>query len=238
MQFLDAVNRLLRIEGIIRGDTDVLTAFTNTNHNSTSQVAQIAIQSEIAEASSRGLLPYQHTINSTLTMVTNQRSYPLPANFIQLWGSPPFFLDLTRNYQIVEYSGGENHLRNDIINYRTQYGSPNYFYFELGTTQEVSFFQVPNVSINGTVYNYDYSASVNVLNPGDTIPFPTIDQQYSFCDMAARRFKFLFEGKVDMPIDQDPVYREARARLYALIKGKQPSNRYGSVYRSGGEVSW
>ncbi len=238
MQFIDCVNRLLRIEGIIRGDTDTLASFSDTAHNSTSNIAQIAVQGEIAEASSRGLLPYQHTVNDTLTMVLNQRSYALPTNFIQMWGDPPFFLDGTRNYQIIEYAGGENQLRNDIINYRSQYGSPNYFYFELGTTQQVSFFQVPDSSVAGTVYNYDYSASVNVLNAGDTIPFPTVDQQYSFCDMAARRFKFLFEGKVDMPIDQDPVYREARARLYALIKGKQPSTHYGSVYRSGGESVW
>ena len=220
------------MEGIIRGDTDLLVNFTDTSHNSTSNLAQIAIQSEIAEQTSRGLLPYQHTTSGTLTMITNQRSYSLPTNFIQLWGEPPFFLDLTQNYQIIEYAGGENQLRNDIINYRTQYGAPFNFYFELGTTQSISFYPVPDSSVNGRVYDYDYSASVNVSNQSDTIPLSTIDQQYSFCDMASRRFKFLFEGKVDMPIDQDPVYREARARLYALIKGKQASTRYGSMYIS------
>lgn len=233
MDFLSAVNRILRINGILRGDTDALTSFSNTNHNSTSQLAQIAVQDEIAEQTSRGLLPYNHNTTGTLTMVTNQRSYSLPTNFIQMYGEPPFFYDTTNNYAIFEYAGGENQLRNDVIDYRTQYGSPVNFYFELGTTQKVSFFQVPNSSIAGRVYSYDYSASANVLAEGDTIPVTTTDQAYTFCAMAERRFKFLFEGKVDMPIDQDPVYREARARLYALIKGKQPSTQYGAVYTSG-----
>ena len=90
MDFISAVNRMLRHNGLIRGDTDPLVTFADTSHNSTSQLAQIAVQSEIAELSSRGLLPYQHTIQATLSMVTSTRSYALPAAFIQLWGNPPF----------------------------------------------------------------------------------------------------------------------------------------------------
>jgi len=230
MTFIDLVNRMLRQNGIIRGDTDVLTTFSDTSHNSTSQIAQIAVQSEISELSSRGLLPYQHTIQAALTMATSTRSYSLPDAFIQMWGDPPFFLDTTQNYRIFEYPGGEDQLRNDILTYRTQAGAPIWFYFELGTTQKVSFFPVPDATINGRVLNYDYEASVNVILSSDTIPLPTVDQQYAFCDMVCRRFKLLFEGKIDTPVDTDPIYREARARLYALIKGKQPSGSYGSVY--------
>lgn len=234
MTFLEMVNRMLRQNGIIRGDTDPLTSFSDTNHASTSQIAQIAVQSEISELSSRGLLPYQHTIQATLTMVAGQRSYSLPAAFIQLWGDPPFFLDLTQNYRIFEYPGGEDQLRNDVITYRTQAGAPLWFYFELGQTQKVSFFPVPDSSVAGRTPYYDYEASVNVLLSSDTIPLPTVDQQYAFCDMVVRRFKLLFEGKIDTPVDTDPIYREARARLYALIKGKQPSGKYGAVYVGGG----
>ena len=86
--------------------------------------------------------------------------------------------------------------------------------------------------VNGRALTFDYSASVNVSASTDTIPLPTTDQQYAFTNMAARRFKFLFEGKVDQPVDSDPVYKESRATLLALIKGKQPSTMYGSVYRS------
>ncbi len=237
MSFLTAVNRLLRINGIIRGDTDPLATFSDTAHNSTSQIAQISIQDEISELTSRGLLPYQHKIQQVITLATNTRTYSFPTDFIQMWGDPPFFLDTVQNYMIYQYPGGEDQLRNEIYNYRTQYGAPMSFYFELTTAPKVSFFLVPDASVNGRVLNYDYSASVNVLVEADVIPLATVDQQYAFCDMAERRFKFLFEGKIDTPIDQDPVYREARARLYALLKGKQPSTHYGSVY-TGNRASW
>lgn len=230
MTFLELVNRMLRQNGLIRGDTDELTSFSDTNHASTSQIAQIAVQNEIAELSARGLLPYQHTTQATIALATNTRSYSLPAGFIQMWGDPPFFLDTTQNFRIFEYPGGENQLRNDVTTYRTQYGTPIWFYFELGTTQKVSFFPVPDLSVNARSLSYDYEASVNVALSSDTVPLATTDQQYAFATMATRRFKLLFEGKIDTPVDSDPIYRNARATLYALIKGKQPSGSYGSVY--------
>jgi len=235
MQFLGAVNRILQLNGLIRGDTDLLTSFADTNHASTSAIAQIAVQNEIAELSSRGLLPYQHKTNGSITLVTATRSYAFPSDFIQLWGEDPFFYDATQNMQIFQYPGGEQQLRLGIYTYRTDPGAPLYFCFELGTTQQVSFYPVPDASVNNRVLAFDYSASVNVLNASDTIPFTTVDQQYAFCEMAGRRFKFLYEGKVDIPMDSDPVYREARARLFALMKWKQPARRYGRAYVSGSD---
>lgn len=231
--FLNCVNRILQLNGIIRGDTDLLTAFTDTNHASTSAIAQIAVQNEITELSSRGQLPYQHTESSTITLVNGTRTYAFPAGFVQMWGDPPFFYDATQNVQIFQYTGGEDQLRNEILTYRTDLGQPYFFYFELGTTQQVSFYPVPDSSVNGRVYTFDYSASVNVSNSTDLIPVATTDQFYAFTEMAGRRFKFLYEGKVDVPMDSDPVYREARSRLFSLLKWKQPSKRYGKIYVSG-----
>jgi hypothetical protein len=86
------------------------------------------------------------------------------------------------------------------------------------------------VTYNGLVLTYDYSSSVNVINAIDVLPLSTTDQQYAFIDMACRRFKFLYEGKVDIPMDSDPVYREARARLFSLMGWKQPPKLYGKTY--------
>lgn len=233
MQFIDCVNAMLRINGIIRGDTDPLTTFSDTNHNSTSQIAQIAVQQEIAQLTARGLLPYQHKTNGTLTMATATRSYALPSDFIQLWGEPPFFYDPIAQFQVLQFPGGEDNLRDTIMTYRTDAGYPLWWYFELGTTQQVSFYPVPDAQRNGLVLDFDYSAAVNVVNSTDTIPLSTTDQQSVFTMMAARRFKFLYEGKVDQPVEDDAVYREARAGLFALIKGKQPATKYGSIYLSG-----
>ena len=236
MNFLGAVNRIMQLNGLIRGDTDLLVSFTDTNHASTSAIAQIAVQNEITELSSKGTLPYQHKTDQTITLATGTRTYALASDFVQLWGDRPFFYDKTQNNQIFEYQGGENQLRNDILTYRTDQGTPTYFYFELGTTQQVSFYLVPDSSVNGRLFYYDYQASVNVVNSSDTIPLTTTDQQYAFCEMAARRFKFLYEGKLDIEVETDGVYRAARSRLYALLKWKQASRRYGRTYMSGNDA--
>lgn len=229
---------MLQQQGTIRGDTDVLSSFTDTNHASTSAIAQMAVQNEITELSSRGLLPYQHKTNGSISLATATRSYNLASDFIQIWGDAPFFYDATQNYQIPQYPGGEEQLRLDIQTYRTDPGAPNWWYFERNTGQQVSFYPVPDASVNARALAYDYSATVNVVNSTDVIPFATVDQQYAFCEMAARRFKFLFEGKVDIPMDTDPVYREARSRLFALLKWKQAPKRYGRIYSGSVESAW
>ena len=231
MTFIDAVNRILRVNGLIRGDTDTLTAFTDQSHNSSSSIAQIAVQNEISELTGRNLLPAQFTSDS-ITLLTGTRTYSFPADYIKIAGEPPFFLDTTQNVEIYEYPGGWNQLRTDIYDYRTQSGNPIYFYFEPSSAAKVSFFQVPDSSVNGRSLTYDYWASENVSASTDNIPLSTTDQQYAFCDMAGRRFKFLFEGKVDVPVDSDPVYREARSRLLALLGRKQTQTRYGKTYVS------
>jgi hypothetical protein len=237
MQFVDAVNRIMKLNGLIRGDTDTIASFSDTNHASTSAIVQLAVQTEITELSSKGELPYQHKTNGSISLATGTRTYSFASDFVQLWGRDPFFYDSTQNTQIFQYPGGEEQLRQDILTYRTDPGNPLFWYFELGTTQQVSFYPVPDSSVNGKALAYDYSASVNVSGASDVLPLATTDQQYAFCEMAARRFKFLFEGKVDIPMDTDPVYREARSRLFALLKWKQPSRRYGRNYVSGTDMA-
>jgi len=232
MTFLDAVNRILRIEGFIRGDSDTLASFSDTAHNSSSSLAQIAVQNEISELAGRGLLPYQHVEQATIALATATRTYSLPSNFIQMWGDPSFFYDSTQNVQIMPFPGGENQLRNEIMTYRTDAGYPIWFYFPDGVTRTVAFYPVPDLSVNGKLFYYDYSSSVNVSAASDTIPLTTTDQQYAFCDMAGRRFKFIYEGKTAQAMDDDPVYKEARARFFNLLKNRQSVSHYGHNYMS------
>lgn len=233
MSFLACVNRILRANGLIRGDTDALVSFSDTTHNATSQIAQIAVQTEISELTGRSLLPYQHKEQQTLTLVTNQRTYAFPADFVQMWGDPPLFYDPSQNNQIFAYPGGEDALRRSIYTYRTDPGYPLWFYFILDTAQTVAFYPVPDAERNGRVFKYDYSSSANVLSETDVIPLYSADQQYAFANAAGRRFKFLFEGKPDADMEKDPPYRSARATLFRLLGKKQPANRYGHAYVSG-----
>lgn len=233
MSFLDCVNRILRVNGLIRGDTDPLVSFSDTTHNATSQIAQIAVQTELSELTGRGLLPYQHKEQQALTLVTSTRTYAFPADFVQMWGDPPFFYDPKQNNEIFEYPGGEDALRRSIYTYRTDPGYPLWFYFILDTAQTVAFYPVPDADRNGTVFRYDYSASANVLSETDVIPLYTTDQQYAFTNAAGRRFKFLFEGKPETDLEKDANYRSARSTLFSLLGKKQPSRRYGHAYVSG-----
>ena len=228
--FLGAVNRILRIEGIIRGDTDPLTSFGETAHNATSQIAQIAIQAELSELISRELLPYNRKITGTLTLVSGQRLYSMPSDFKSFWGSTAYFYDSTSNTKIYEYAGGENTLREAIYTYRTDTGSPYCFYWELGTSKKVGFYQVPDANADSTVYAYDYESDTNVTNAADTLPFTSTNEEYAFCEAASRRFKFMYEGKHETDIAHDPMYNQSRTTLFNLLRHKSASTHYGKIY--------
>ncbi len=233
MQFIDAVNRILRLEGKIRGDNDVLTTFVDTTLNASSSLSQIAIQDEITELISRGLLSYQHK-SSTITLLTGIRSYALPSDFTGLWGEPPFFYDPVQNVEFYEFPGGENSLRRTYYDYLTTLGAPNYWYLEKTTTNQVSWFQVPGANFNGKVYNFEYYADVNVVNSTDIMPFITTNQFNIFCGMAAIRFRFLYRQLNVEDLNDNPIYRANRSILFNLIRGKKAASRYGSAYLSPG----
>ena len=233
MTFIDAVNRILRITGFIRGDTDILAAFTDTNHNSTSQMIQIAVQDEIIALFVENDLEYERT-NSTITLVTGTRVYTLATDFTTMYGDPAFFLDRTQNYQIFEYPGGEQRLRLDILDYQTgQSGAPNYFYFTSGTANQVGFFPKPDASVNGRALYYDYEKSVIPSNSSDTLPFASNEEAYAFCSAAAARFQVMYERKKGegLPdVTKDPAWRAAMSTLMIVMRGKAASGNYGKRY--------
>lgn len=224
--FIDGVNRILRLNGIIRGDDDALTTFTDTTHGATSQLAQISIQNELNDLLSRSLLPYEHT-SSTISLVDGTRTYALPDDFIRFFGDPPFLYDSDNNVQIFEYPGGENRLRNQILTYKTDPGTPYWWYLEKTTTKKISFYPVPDASKTLTL---DYEKNVNVVNSTDTLPLHNLDEFYAFCDMAGVRFKYMYRSQDIADLSLDPVYKSARSTLFELIRGKNPPGRYGKVY--------
>ena len=130
------------------------------------------------------------------------------------------------------YPGGENRLRQEIMDYRTAPGYPLWFYNELSVARQISFYPVPDAPRDGLVLTYDYGASVQVTYSTDTLPFQNDQQSQAFVDCAVRRFKIMYEGQLDADIEQDPTYKAARTRLFALIKNKQPSGWYGKNYVS------
>lgn len=225
--FLDAVNRVLRTNTVIRGDDDAITTFSDVQHNATLNLAKIAIQDELVEMTADRLVPLEQT-ESTLTTSAGVRTYTLAADFVQFYGTPLFY-DSTNNRQLYEYPGGEERLRMDIYNYKTVSGDSSAWYFKGASTIQVGFYQVPSIA---RTYTYDYERSVYVENSTDEIPFHTSEQVHAFCSAASRRFKFLFENaqNLDLVLQNDASYKGARSRLARLIKGRSPYASYGSDY--------
>lgn len=229
MIFLEAVNRLLRINTIIKGDDDDITTFSDTQHAADVSLAQIAIQDELAEIISERLIPYEHT-TATISLVSGQRSYALETNFIRFFGLP-LFLDTTDNNRILEYNGGEQALMVHDSYYKTVAGSPMYFYWDNTTTKKVAFYNVPSASFDSRSLSYDYEKSVMVTNTTDTVPFQNSEENYAFVSMAAQRFKFMLEKKETGELMRNSTYANAKTRLYSLLRWKDQSSHYGKSYR-------
>jgi hypothetical protein len=228
MTFLEAVNRLLRINTIIKGDDDNITSFSDTQHAADISLAQIAIQDELTEIISERLIPYEHTTN-TISLVTSQRSYALDTTFIRFFGAPSFY-NSASNYRIYEYKGGEQALMNQDLLYKTTEGSPMWFYWDNTTTKKVAFYNVPSDAYNALSLSYDFEKSVLVTNTTDTMPFHNNEENYSFVTMAATRFKYMIEKKDAGLLMENSTYGNAKSRLYSLLRWKDPSSHYGKKY--------
>ncbi len=226
--FIDAVNRVFRINNIIKGDDDTITTFSDTQHAADIERAKIGIQDELIEIVSERLIPYEKT-SGTINLVTSTRAYALATNFVRFFGIASFY-DSTDNQRYYEWPGGEEKLQHQDLKYKTTEGAPNYWYWENTTTKQIAFYNVPNSTFNGRSLSYDYEKSVLVSNSTDTMPFHNDEEFYSFCSMASRRFFFM---KSDQPLGlltADATYNNAKSRLYALLRHNNPSKFYGYNY--------
>lgn len=231
MTFLEAVNRVMRLAGIIRGDTDPIQTFNDTAHNATLNLAIVAIQDELGDLVADKMIPYE-LASSTINLVAGTRTYPLASDFIRFYGNA-FFYRSASNFELYEYPGGRVALQSEIPNYKTTSGSPINWYWEPASTKQVGFYQVPNGSDTLT---YDYEKSVMVSASSDTIPLHNIEEANQFCILSSRRFKVLFEdadklSDVVAVLDNDQTYRRAKRSLFHLIKGENPPNKYSVTYR-------
>lgn len=227
--FIDGVNRLLRINNIIKGDDDNITTFSDSQHASDISLAQIAIQDELAEIASERLIPYEKT-SSTITLATNTRTYSLASDFIRFYGSHPSFYDSTQNVRIYEYPGGEDALKDQDYSYKTNQSTPVWWYWDDTTTKKIAFYAVPDSNYNNRSISYDYEKSVMVENSTDTLPLHNNEEFYALVSMAARRFLFMRTNEATGLLTEDATYNNAKSRLYALLRPKNASNRYGRKY--------
>ena len=227
--FIDGVNRVMRINTIIRGDDDAITTFSDTQHSADIQLAQIAIQDELTDIVAERLIPYEHT-TGTITLVSGTRTYALAANFIRFFGQPSFY-DATDNRRLYEYPGGEKALMNMDYLYKTTTSTPIHWYYDNTTTKNAAFWNIPDANYDQRSLSYDYEKSVMVTDSTDTMPFHNSEEFYAFCSMAARRFYFMTHDKDLGLLSRDPTHNNAKCRLYALLRPTDPRGTYGKRYR-------
>lgn len=226
--FLDAVNRILRANNIIRGDDDEVASFSDVQHNATLNMAVIAVQDEIADLISDRLLGHEYA-TGTINTSAGARVYSLEPDFVQFFGTPHLFVAATNRF-IPEYTGGLNALSTDLVNFESQTGQPQWWYFQPGTSKQIGLYPTPDTP---ETLSYRYEKSVYVSNSSDVMPFDLLEEVHSFCAAAGRRFKFLLEDaqNLDMVLANDASYQNARGRLIRLMKGREPYSAYGYVYR-------
>lgn len=215
----------MRAETILRGDTDAPTSFSDLQHGATIQLAQIAIQDELNDLTSDKLLPYEKTTTGSITTSSTARSYSLASDFVRFFGVPMLLKGTT---QLFEYSGGEERLKIAFPGYKTDTGTPSWFYFDYTTTKKIAFYPCPTLV---ETYTYDYERDVSVTSATDVLPFHNEIEAQAFCRLAARRFKYLYQNLEIAGLAMDPEHQKAKAALAAMIIGKSPSGSYAPVYR-------
>lgn len=232
MNFLGAVNRILRIGGVIRGDTDPISTFSDLQHGATLNLAIIAVQDTFTDLMAFYDFPSERS-SSSITCVTGQRTYSLPADFVQFWESNQSLYDSVGSNMLFEYKGGEKQLSQSIWTYQTDQGSPNWWYYVEGSTKLLGLYQIPNASYNGRVFTFDYEKDIVPVNATDNMPFIRDIESNTFCQLATVRFQSLFNSnpkQISAPVETNPQYINSRSTLLALINPKKPNKFYGPIY--------
>lgn len=229
MTFIEAVNRIFRANGVIQGDTDLITSFSDTQHRATTQLAIIACQDELIDLASRKMLGYERT-SGTISLVASTRAYALASDF-RCFEGIAHFKDSDEQH-LFEYPGGLDQLRLADQNWDTAEGDPIYWYWDNTTSKRVGFWPIPK---NTDTLTYPYEKSILISGANEVLPFHTDEENYMFCQMAGRRFKFMFETTdkaqdVTQILDNDVSYNRSKAALYRLIRGQGSSEYYGHYY--------
>ena len=227
MNFLGAVNRVLVNNLIIKGDDDLITSFSDNQHEGTIRQARNAITTELNNLMSYFHLGYEKT-TASITTADGTRTYALPVNFVRFFGSDPYlYLQSDNSDRIYEYKGGEEKLRQASFLYLTTKGRENWWYWDSATTKKIAFYQVPD---GVRIYDFEYEKDVSVSIAADTIPLVLESEAEAFADMASRRFKYLSEDLDVSNLEQDADYTFQRGTLMNLMAFQNPRRSYRKRY--------
>ncbi len=234
MTYLEAINRLLRTVLVLTGDDDNLTTLTSTQHQTTSNLAQIAIQDELTYNAALFQLDTERGRGSILCVQGN-RFYDLPDDFARMYGTDPFLTPSDNVHESVyEFPGGFDDLRDIHREWETQQGRPRFWYFEENDSQiaQIATFPIPDAVTAGVTYTFEYEKTRLLSLAADILPFQNDMQSQAFVSMASRRWKLLAGELQGVSLDDDAQYNTARAAFIQLQQHRKPPERYGRRYNT------
>lgn len=230
MDFLAAVNRVLRDNNVIASDDDNLTSFTGTQHVTTKNHAIRAVKLEVIDLVSDRTLPSEVKKTGSIVTSNGVRVYDLPSDFSIMYGRDPFFKpsDNSADY-VYEYKGGYDRLRQAYVAWDTQEGRPEWFYYEENDNEprQIAFYYIPD---GVYTYSFDYEAQTMPVSETDELPFQTVEQDEVFVAMASERWKVLAEKIEIRRMEDNPIWGSSKAALLHLLRPTQARNRYGRKY--------
>ncbi len=227
MNFLSGVNRILRATAVMGGDDSDIVSFSSNQHTATIQIARQAIQHVTNELiADRFLWPEDK--QGIFTVAKGVREIALAPDFVRFRGTRPWLFEIengdAQGRYLIEYPGGELQLQKDVFKYTSDEGTPQWYYFT--ADQMIGIYPIPDKS--GILYRYEYQKDVMPETEPDSLPVQSEQMAYSYIDMAARIFTFMFSNQaIDV---KDVVYNQAKAALMALQVKKAPIGRYGHRY--------
>ena len=245
MKFVEGVSRILRKQGILRGDDDAVTSFSDTQHSHPIQLAQIAIQEELNYLMSQPEINnHLQTGSGFVTPALPSYAYALNSNFIAFEEDKPVFYKCNASNEptgtlVRQYPGGWEAIRKNFPKFATDSGDPTYWYW-VNDQRGVGFW--PNPAAGSTTkYQYYYRQNIQVEDEDDTFPFRLETHAYQFCDVVARRFDILFKVGPkeisDVP-ESDQILLGKRSNLINMILGQIKPQHRGRRYYTVDEHYW
>ena len=238
MTYLEAVNAILVDDGIIRGDDDAISSFSDTQHVANIRWAKKAVVQELN--SLRATHQWEGGLQTTtITTAASTRTYTLSA-FIRFDEERPWLMKETAagasdSTRVLEYPGGEQQLRRDILTYKEQTGTPIWWYwdeFNSTTDRRVGLYPIPDAVY---YYRYWYVGQYKswTAAEGDSLPFKNEWEAEVFVEACVERFKFLRlplqERNQMFPrglLRHRPLM-DAEATLMALLHNQPMRSGYG-----------
>lgn len=164
---LNCVNEILKRVGQIHGDSDALVVLTSGARQRSIDVSIQVVNEGIDELYSTSALAMPNEVaEGTITLATNDKSYALASDLVAIrWP----LIDKTNNQYIVRFPGDYNDML-ELDPEQDDTGTPHWGVIS-PVNGELFLDRLPDASVNGNVYTYQYDKELELTDAADTVPF-------------------------------------------------------------------